>query len=112
MPALSSLKWRICAPGLTAGAAPPRARGDTPSSGLAGCSRRGWPAEPVAHPAARRGERDPERIADDGQEQGGSWWQDGRRRSRLVSVLDTGWPLAGGDAAHLPHHVPVYWLPG
>jgi hypothetical protein len=83
------------------------------SSGCPACSHRGWPAEPVAHPAARRGERDPERIADDHQEQGGWRWQAHRHgASRSVTVTDNGrWPGSGAQA-HSPHHVPVHWLPG
>jgi hypothetical protein len=81
------------------------------SSGCSACSHRGWPAEPVAHPAARRGERDPERIAHDHEKQGGWRWQAHRHgASRPVTVTDNG--RRPGSGAQAPHHVPVRWLPG
>jgi hypothetical protein len=83
------------------------------SPGCSPCSRRGWPAEAVAHPTARRRERDPQRIADDHQEQGGSRWQAHRHgASRLVTVTDNGRRPSECAHAHPPHHVPVHWLPG
>jgi len=95
------------------GAVPLRGAQDPRSSGRAVCSHRGRPAEKVAHPAARRGERDPQRIADDDQEQGGSRWQaHGHSASRPVTVLDNRCPPASGAAAHPPRHVPVHWLTG
>ena len=99
-------------PGPAAAAGSPPGAQDRRSSGHAACSRRGRPAEQAAHPAARRGQGDPQRIADHGQEQAGSYWPYGRRANRPVSVLDNGWPPVSGDAAHPPHHVPVHWLPG
>jgi hypothetical protein len=110
--------YRVRIGGLLPG--PPLARGRSGvahnghlrSSGCSACSR-GWPAEPVAHPAARRGERDPERIADDHEEQGGWRWQAHRHgASRPVTVTDYGRRPGGGAQAHSPHHVPVHWLPG
>jgi hypothetical protein len=83
------------------------------SSGCRVCWHRGWSAEPVAHPAARCGERDPQRIADDHQEQGGWRWQAHRHRaSRPVTVTDNGRRRGSGAPVHPPHHVPVHWLPG
>lgn len=54
------------------------ADGPLPAAGLSGCAHRsaglrGVPAEPVTDPAARRGEGDPQRIADDGEEQEARW---------------------------------------
>ena len=69
---------------------------------------RGVPAKPVADPAARRGEGDPQRIADDGEEQGGAQGQShGRRAGRPAAMADDGYLGGGGAPAHLPHHVPV-----
>jgi len=87
--------------------------GDSRSSGRTVCLHRGWPAELVAHPAARRGERDPQRIADDHQEQRDLRWQaHGHRAIRPVTVTGNGhWPGSGAPADP-PHHIPVRWLPG
>jgi len=96
-------------------AAPARrpVNGHPRSSGCSACSHRRWPAEPVAHPAARRGERDPQRIADDHQEQGGWRWQAHRHgASRPVTVTGNGRRPGSGAEANSPHHVPVHWLPG
>jgi hypothetical protein len=83
------------------------------SSGRTACSHRGRPAELVAHPAAWRGERDPQRIADDHQEQGGSRGQvHGHRASRLVTVAGIGSRPGSGAPSHPPHHVPVHRLTG
>jgi len=73
----------------------------------------GVPAEPVADPAARRGEGDPQRIANDGDEQGGVHGQRrSRRAGRSAAMADDGHLGGGGAAAHPPHHPPVDRLPG
>ena len=80
------------------------------SSGWSICSHRGWSAEPVAHPPARCGERDPQRIADDHQEQGGRRWQAHRHRASWpVTVTDNGRPAAAGI---LRTRRITYWFTG
>jgi len=100
-------------PGGDRGAGPLRASPGSASSGRGARWHRRWPAKLVTDPASRRGERDPQRIANDNKEQGSPVRQE-HGRGAVWPVTTTGngcWP-ASGIAAHPPHHVPVHWLPG